>query len=294
MRFALIAAEKDQYPVALMCRHLDVSTSGFYAWRCRGPSARAAEDAALAEDVKAIHTEHRGAYGSPRIHRELRRRGRRVARKRVAHLMKREGIWGRKRRRYRATTDSNHQEPIAPNLVNRDFQADNPGLVMVGDTTAVATNGGWLYLAVMMDLCTRAIVGWAMSDTNDTALVLSAFRMAVRRGFRPGFIHHTDRGCTYASEAYRKAVEATGGRRSMSRRADCYDNAVAESVFRTIKEEGIGEQIPENPEEARTRLFSFIEGFYNTKRIHSTLGYVTPREFEIMKLEELSRNVQSY
>jgi putative transposase len=248
---------------------------------------------ALATEVKAIHAEARLAYGSPRVHRELRRRGRRVGRKRVAHLMRREGIYGRKRRLFRTTTDSNHEDPIAPNLLNRNFSSERPGEVMVGDTTAIQTKQGWLFLAVQLDLCTRAIVGWAMSENNDTALVLRAFRKAARRNFRPGFIHHTDRGCTYASEAYRKAVERVGGRRSMSRRADCYDNAVAESVFRTIKEEGMGRDIPETTEEAKRRAFSFIEGFYNTRRLHSTLGYVTPHEFEDMKLGQKSRNVKT-
>lgn len=288
--FELVAAEKAKYPVATMCRFLGVSPSGFYAWQGRGPSARTMADAALSTEVKAIHAEARAAYGSPRIHRELRRRGSRVSRKRVARLMRGEGIYGRKRRRFRPTTDSRHEDPIAPNLLNRDFTSEQPGAVMVGDTTAIETKEGWLFLAVMLDLCTRAIVGWAMSENNDTALVLRAFRKAVKRNFEPGFIHHTDRGSTYASKDYREAVERMGGVRSMSRRADCYDNAVAESVFRTIKEEGIGEDIPANTVEAKRRAFSFIEGFYNTKRLHSTLGYVTPNEFEDMKISERAIN----
>ena len=161
------------------------------------------------------------------------------------------------------------------------------------DTTAIETRQGWLYLAVLVDLCTRAIVGWAMSENNDALLVARAFQLAVRRGFRRGFVHHTDRGSTYASKEYRELVERSGGRRSMSRKADCYDNAVAESVFRTIKEEGIGAKIPETREEARRYAFSFIEGFYNSERLHSTLGYQTPNEFEQMKLDEESKKRQS-
>jgi putative transposase len=152
--------------------------------------------------------------------------------------MREKGLFARKRRRFKATTDSRHDDPIAPNLVARDFTAAAPGVVIVGDTTAVETKEGWLYLAVLLDLCTRAIVGWAMSESNDTNLVAGAFRMAVRRGVRRGFIHHTDRGSTYAAMGYRKLIEKEGGRRSMSRRADCYDNAVAESAFRTIKDGG--------------------------------------------------------
>ncbi len=288
--FELVAAEKANYPIAVMCRFLGVSSSDFYAWQGRLPSARTQANVALCSEVRAIHAEARATYGSPRIHRELRRRGSRVSRKRVASLMRREGIYGRKRRRFRTTTDSNHDDPIAPNLLNRDFTSEQPGAVMVGDTTAIETKEGWLFLAVLLDLCTRAIVGWAMSEHNDTALVLRAFRMGVKRNFRTGFIHHTDRGSTYASKDYREAVESRGGVRSMSRRADCYDNAVGESVFRTIKEEGIGEDVPETIAEAKRRVFSFIEGFYNTKRLHSTLGYVTPKEFEDMKLSERARN----
>ena len=280
MRFAFIAAEKADFPIDMMCCVLLVSTSGFYAWSRRGQSHHSIVDEELKRRVSAVHAASRGRYGSPRVMHQLRREGRRVGRARVARLMREQGLFARKRRRFKVTTDSRHDDPIAPNLVARDFTAPAPGVVMVGDTTAVETKEGWLYLAILLDLCTRAIVGWAMSETNDTNLVSGAFRMAVRRGTRRGFIHHTDRGSTYAATDYRKLVEKAGGRRSMSRRADCYDNAVAESAFRTIKEEGIGQTMPETISEARERLFSFIEGFYNTKRLHSTIGYRTPNEVE--------------
>lgn len=259
----------------------------------RPKSARSIEDDVVGDEVKAAHAKSQARYGSPRMMHQLRRQGRRVSRKRVARLMRAHGLFGRKRRRFRTTTDSKHEDPIAPNLVNRNFTVDTPGTVMVGDTTAIETRQGWLYLAVLVDLCTRAIVGWSMSENNDTRLVAQAFRLAMRRGFRRGFIHHTDRGSTYASDDYRQLVERAGGRRSMSRKADCYDNAVAESVFRTIKEEGIGDRVPETPEEARRHAFAFIEGFYNSERLHSTLGYRTPNEFEQMKLDEESKKRQS-
>ena len=293
MKFTFIAAEKAHYPVTVLCRCLEVSPSGFYAWQGRPKSARSIEDDVVGEEVKAAHAKSQARYGSPRMMHQLRRQGRHVSRKRVARLMRARGLFGRKRRRFRTTTDSKHEDPIAPNLVNRNFDVDIPGTVMVGDTTAIETRQGWLYLAVLVDLCTRAIVGWSMSENNDTRLVAQAFRLAMRRGFRRGFIHHTDRGSTYASEDYRQLVERSGGRRSMSRKADCYDNAVAESVFRTIKEEGIGDRVPETRDEARRRAFSFIEGFYNSERLHSTLGYRTPNEFEQMKLDEESKKRQS-
>lgn len=293
MKFTFIAAEKANFPIGMMCRVLKVSTSGFYAWSRRGKSRHRIVDAELKARVAAVHAASRGRYGSPRVMHQLRREGRRVGRKRVARLMREQGLFARKRRRFKATTDSRHDDPIAPNLVARNFTAAAPGMVMVGDTTAVETKEGWLYLAVLLDLCTRAIVGWAMSGNNDTNLVSGAFRMAVRRGFRRGFVHHTDRGSTYAAKDYRELVENAGGRRSMSRRADCYDNAVAESAFRTIKEEGIGQTVPETFSEARERIFSFIEGFYNTKRLHSTLGYRTPNEVEKETLANINLDNKS-
>ena len=225
MRFSFLAAEKACYPVDLLCKTLDVSRSGFYAWSQRRPSRRRLEDAQLGAEVRAAHRASGARYGSPRVMRQLRRQGHSVSRKRVARLMREHGLHARRRRRFKTTTDSNHDDPIAPNLVARNFTAEQPGMVMVGDTTAIETKHGWLYLAVMLDLCTRAIVGWAMSETNDTALVTSAFKKAVTRGFRPGFIHHSDRGSTYASGDYRKAIDEAGGRRSMSRKADCYPGA---------------------------------------------------------------------
>jgi len=190
--------------------------------------------------------------------------------------MREQGLVARNRRRFKMTTNSAHDEPIAPNLVAREFTAQQPGEVMVGDMMAIETSEGWFYLAVLVDLCTRMFVGWAMNKTSDTALVSSAFRMAMRRGFHRGFIHHTDRGCAYAAKDYRDLVEAAGGLRSMSRKANGYDNAMADSIFRTIKEEGIGQTVPETIACARELVFSFLEGVYNAKRRHATLGCRTP------------------
>lgn len=293
MKFAFIDAKKSEYPVRTLCRFLGVSRSGFYAWATREPSRRAREDEELVVRVKATHEKARRVYGSPRVQRQLAREGVKVSRKRVARLMRREGIVGRRRRRYKATTDSNHESPIAPNLLQRNFHAAAPGRVMVGDTTAIATRQGFLYLALLTDLCTRAIVGWSMSDNNDSELVLRAFRMARKRGFTKGFIHHSDRGSTYASDAYQTAIKRSGGVLSMSRKGDCLDNAVAESIFKTVKEEALGTIVPDSPEHARTLIFSYIEGFYNSERLHSTIGYRTPNEFEKIKRDELSKNVKS-
>src|SRR3954451_661701 len=194
MRFLFIAAEKANYPVEVLCRCLEVSTSGFYAFQSRPRSRRDDESEGLAREINAVHTRSKARYGSPRIMHQLRRKGLRVGRKRVARLMRQQGLFGRTRRRFKATTDSRHDEPIAPNLLQRNFTAEAPGVAMVGDTTAIATQEGWLFLAVLVDLCTRAIVGWALGDNNDTVLITKAFRMAIAKGYKRGFIHHTDRG----------------------------------------------------------------------------------------------------
>jgi transposase InsO family protein len=293
VKFAFIDTKKSEYPIDKLCRHLGVSRSGYYVWVARKPSKREQDDDVLVVRVKEVHEKARCVYGSPRVQRQLAREGVKVSRKRVARLMRREGIVGRRKRRYKATTDSNHESPIAPNVLQRDFHANEPGRVMVGDTTAIETRQGFLYLALLTDLCTRGIVGWAMSERNDTSLVLEAFRMARKRGFTKGFIHHSDRGSTYACGDYRKAVEQSGGVMSMSRKGNCLDNAVAESVFRTVKEEAIGTIAPDSPEHARRLVFSYVEGFYNSERLHSTIGYRTPNEFELIKREELSKNVKS-
>jgi transposase InsO family protein len=262
-------------------------------WATHKASQHALDDEDLVVRVKALHAKARRGYGSPRVHGQLAREGVKVSRKRVARLMRREGIVGRRKRRHKATTKSKHENPLAPNLLNRKFPVEEFGRVMVGDTTAIEARRGFLYLALLTDLCMRAVVGWSMSERNDKDHVLEALRMAQKRGFPRGFIHHSDRGSTYTCADYRKAVEQSGGALSMSRKGDCLDNAVAESVFRTVTEEAIGTIVPDSPEHAQTLIFSDIEGFDNSERLHSTSGHLTPNEFETIKKDGLSKNVKS-
>lgn len=277
----MIAAEKANYPIALMCRALGVSRSGYYEWSQATPSTRAKVDEELGVEIAEIHQESRRRYGSPRIHDELTRRGRRTGRKRVARLMRERGLYGRRRRRYRRTTDSDHDQPIAPNLLNRDFQAERADQCWVADITYLWTAEGWLYLAVILDLYSRRVVGWSMADHLRTELALGALEMALgHRSVPPGLVHHSDRGCQYASHAYRERLSKLGMLSSMSRRADCWDNAVAESFFSTLKLELVYRTGWSTRAEARLDVHEYIEVFYNRKRRHSSIGYSTPVEFE--------------
>lgn len=281
--FELVHAERAEFPVALSCRVLGVSRSGYYRWRYAKPSQRAKANVELATEIRAIHGEHRGRYGSPRVHRELRGRGHQVSRKRVARLMRENGLRGQLPRRFRRTTDSRHGHRIAPNLLARDFTAPAPNRVWVGDITYVPTRDGWLYLAVLLDLFSRRIIGWAMSDRIDTELALSALEMAVaERAPHAGLVHHTDRDCRYASDDYQAALEQHGMVASMSRRADCWDNAVAESAFATLEKELLGEQPLKSRAETRAEIADYIENYYNTRRRHSYLDYETPLAYELI------------
>jgi transposase InsO family protein len=267
-----------------MCRVLEVTRSGFYAWRAREPSARARTDQRLRIEVRAIHRESRGRYGSPRIHDQLQSRGERVSRKRVARLMKMEGLRGKKKRRFRVTTDSNHAYPVAPNLLDRKFgikEVPGPDQVWVADITYVPTREGWLYLAVILDLASRLVVGWSMGETLETQLAMGALEMALERR-RPaaGLLHHSDRGVQYASNEYRERLEEQKARVSMSRKGNCWDNAVAESFFATLEIELIEDADWQTRNEARSAIFEFLEVWYNRQRRHSTLEYLTPAEFD--------------
>ena len=264
-----------------MCRNLEVSKAGYYAWRERTPSARAKSDAALSIRIGAIHRKSRGNYGSPKIHAELKATGLRIARKRVARLMKQEELAGKKPRAFRVTTQSSHAYPVAPNVLDRQFTVSAPNRVWVGDITYFSTREGWLYLAVVLDLFSRRVVGWSMSTCIDADLVLSALRMAVeRRRPKPGLIVHTDRGSQYACNEYRNFSAAHGIVPSMSRKRDCWDNAVAESFFATLKLEIKPKRLWSSRAEARTAIFYYIEAWYNRERRHSTIGYLSPMEFE--------------
>ena len=282
MRFRFVEAEKAHYPIGLLCRCLSVSRSGYYAWRRRAPSPRSQEDARLKVEIAASHAASRRTYGSPRIHRDLREEGHRVSRKRVARLMQELGLEGRRKRRFRTTTDSRHRFPVAPNLLMRDFDVEAPNTAWVTDITYLATLEGWLYLAVILDLYSRRVVGYAMSERIDRALVLEALRKALLQ--RPDvrdLIHHSDRGGQYASHDYREALDAAGITCSMSRRADCWDNAVIESFFGTLKQELLYELPLQTRAGTRAAVAEYIEDFYNVRRRHSSLDYLSPIEFEL-------------
>lgn len=258
-----------------------VSSSGYYAWHGRPVSQRRKENAALMVEISDIHKKSRKTYGSPRVHKELLARGRRLSENRVARLMRAGNIVAKQKRKRKITTNSHHNYPVAPNLLNRDFRAKVPNKKWVTDITYIPTAEGWLYLAVVMDLFSRMIVGWAMDATMSAELVKKAFKMAVtnRKPFK-GLLHHSDRGSQYASELYRSMLADYYVRVSMSRTGNCYDNAVAESFFSTLKREQVDEQDYLTRQQAKTDIFSYIEGFYNPERRHSTLDYLSPAEFE--------------
>jgi transposase InsO family protein len=278
-----VAAEKAQYGVALVCRCLAVSPAGFYAWQQRRPSDRAAADRRLAVDIAAAHTESRRTYGSPRIHQELRAQGHRVARKRVARLMREQGLRGRRRCRQPRTTDSRHPFPVADNVLNRAFDVATPNTVWAGDITYLATREGWVYLAVLIDLCSRRVVGYAMSEELTRSVVLQTLRQALdRRPSRAGLTHHSDRGSQYASDDYRALLGAAGIVCSMSRRGNCWDNAVVESFFGTLKTE-LAEITWPTRAAAVVAVTDYIDVFYNRRRRHSSLGYISPVAFELQQ-----------
>ena len=281
MRFAFIAVEKATFPVTVLCQTLGVSRTGFYAAQARPAARRGRDDAKLAVEITAIHAESRQRYGSPRIHAELRERGCRTSRKRVARLMREQGLAARRRRRFRVTTDSHHPFPIAANVLARQFAASSPDTAWVTDITYIPTGEGWLYLAVILDLFSRLVVGWAMSERITRQLALDALGMALARRRPPqGLLHHSDRGSQYASTEYQHQLARHGIVGSMSRRGDCWDNAVAESFFATLKVELVHEATWGTRPEAGGALFEYIEGFYNGQRRHSSLGYLSPLAFE--------------
>ena len=284
MRFAFIAEEVGR-PVLLWCRVLGVSRAGYYAWRARGESRHARDDRRLAVLVREAHERSRRSYGSPRVHAELVARDEHVSRKRVIRLMQQEGLKARVRRRYKCTTMSDHDQPIAPNLLDRRFGADTANQRWVGDTTELRIGeSGRLFLAAVLDLFSRFVVGWALSAVNDRHLVLKALEMAIRRRCPDaGLLHHSDRGSPYASEAYQKVLEAYGITCSMSRRGNCIDNAAMESWFSTFKSE-LGERF-ESYAQAKAKTFDYVEVFYNQQRRHSALGYLSPADFERLSLE---------
>jgi putative transposase len=275
------AKEHPNYSILKMCRILNVSRSGYYQWYKRGDSHHKKRDLELKEKILHIFNKHKQRYGSPRIHDELRDMDIRCGKKRVERLMRELGIRARHKRQFRVTTNSKHDHPVAPNLLNRQFKVNAPNKVWVADITYIRTFEGWLYLAAVMDLYSRKIVGWAMSDTISTELALSALRMAIQRR-RPtkGLMHHSDRGVQYASHPYQKVLKAHQMVCSMSRKGNCWDNAVMESFFSTLKTECIEGKIYLSRARAKCKIFEFIEIDYNRNRRHSSIGSMTPENFE--------------
>jgi putative transposase len=282
MSFCFIEDHRDTYPVQLMCSVLEVSPAGYYAWRLRPQSARSAANCELLSAIKQVHQDNHGRYGSPRIHIALQNQGRGVSRGRIERLMRRHGVRAimAPPRRVR-TTDSRHELPIAPNLLNRNFIATAPNRVWLADITYIETGEGWLYLAAVMDLYSRKIVGWAMRNHLRTELASTALAMAITRQRPAGeLVHHSDRGVQYAAHDYRTRLQSAGIQASMSRKADCYDNAPMESFFHTLKTELVHHRKYATRAEAQSDIFAYIEGFYNRTRLHSSIGYISPTDME--------------
>jgi transposase InsO family protein len=282
VKFAWIAARVGEFEVEAMCRVLEVSSSGYYAWRKREPSRRQERWEELRNEIKQVHAESRGIYGSPRVFRELNARGVKACENTVAKLMSEAEIRSKIVKKYvPKTTDSRHEHAVAANVLDRNFKAEKPNQKWVADITYIETAEGWLYLAAVLDLCSRMVVGWSMAEHMKTELVEDALRMALnRRTPEAGVLHHSDRGVQYASDEYQNLMKVHGLECSMSRTGNCYDNAVMESFWGTLKTELVYHEKYVTREEARLSIFEHIEVFYNRVRRHSSLGYVSPEAFE--------------
>lgn len=286
MRYRFIEAHKRRWPLRVMCRVMQVSFQGYYAWRVRAESLRAREERRLSVCIRAVFFELKGRYGALRVHRELLARGERCSRGRVSRLMRAEGLKARAARKFKVTTDSKHRFKVADNLLLQRFEASAPNQVWVADITYVWTLQGWLYVACVLDVFSRKVVGWAASHRIDRRLVLAALGQAVfRRRAARGLIHHSDRGSQYACDDYQKQLALHGMQCSMSRKGDCYDNAMMESFFHTLKVECVHGEVFYTREQAHQTLAEYIDVFYNTKRLHSALGYLSPVQFETVKGE---------
>ena len=281
MKYRFIDKHQERYSIRRACTLLGISRSGYYAWKKRVPSQREQINQALIDHIRRIHKMSRKAYGSPRVYAQLKKQGYACNQKTVARLMRQDGLKGQRKYRKMITTNSKHRFPVAPNVLKREFQADKPNQKWVADITYIPTEEGWLYLAAILDLFSRKIVGWEMSSQIDARLVENALRMALyQRQPGKGLLHHSDRGVQYASHQIRNILASNQVQVSMSARGNCYDNAVMESFFGTLKNEWVHHQKYKNRSQARTDIFSYIEGFYNPVRLHSTLGYLSPVEFE--------------
>jgi putative transposase len=281
MRFKLIDAAKEEFPVQRLCKVLGVSQSGYFAWRRRPASSRQREDLVLLAHIRSAFALSNETYGSPRMTRELQESGLRVGRRRTARLMRENGLKARQKRRFKRTTDSHHPLPIAPNLLDQDFSAERPNEKWNADISYVWTGEGWLYLAVVLDLFARRVVGWAASDRLHKELPLEALRKALAiRQPSAGLIHHSDRGSQYCSVAYQAVLKEHGILVSMSGKGNCFDNAVVETFFKTLKSEMVWRTAFQTRAEARDAIARYIDGFYNPVRRHSTLDFISPAQFE--------------
>ena len=281
MKYAFITTHRTSGRVARWCAALGISRSGYYAWRACPESRRARENRTLLTRIRAVHTEAREAYGAVKTWRVLRAQGVACGRHRVARLRRAHGIEARRHRRFRLAYKARNSAPAAPNLVDRQFHAPAPNRIWAGDITFIPTRQGWLYLAVLLDLYSRRVVGWAMSARPDSHLVLDALTMALlHRRPAPGLIHHSDQGIQYTSGVYQARLQTSGVVPSMSRKGNCYDNAVVESFFSSLKNEGTDHETFPDRDHARTVLFAYIELFYNRQRVHATLDYQSPDQYE--------------
>jgi transposase InsO family protein len=287
--YEVVDSEKAAFPVSALCEAVGVSRSAYYAWSRSTPSQRELANQRLLAEIRAIHREHEARYGSPRMRDELRERGHQVGRHRVARLMRENGIQARVRRRFRHTTDSNHRLPVATNLLAQRFTATAPNQAWVGDITYIWTAEGWAYLAVLLDLFSRRVVGWALRKSLSRDLAVAALEHALTcRQPPPGLVHHTDRGCQYASYEYRLVLAAHGALCSMSAAGNCYDNAVAESFFATLKKELVHGCAFETRSEAYDAISDYIENYYNAKRRHSAADNLSPINFELAHAAQLA------
>jgi putative transposase len=285
MKYRFISDHRGIFKVGRMCTILDISRSGYYSWRNRPESPRKKQNRKLAAQIKVIHGQKRKIYGSPRIHRELKDKGLSYSRNRVARIMKLEGIRAVVPRKFKATTDSKHNLPVAPNLLNQNFDIKEPNKVWLADITYISTLEGWLYLAAVMDLGCRRIKGWAMSNRITKELALDALRMAICNNRETtGIIHHSDRGSQYASLEYQKLIKSNELICSMSRKGNCWDNAPMESFFHTLKTEWVYGLKYKTRQEAKASLFEYIELFYNRQRRHSALQYMNPCQYELYRM----------
>ena len=281
MRFQLTHDHRDEFPVRRMCAELNVSPSGYYAWRERPASAREMANQDLYNEIKAVYNANHGVYGSPRIYHELKKQGIACSENRIARLMRLRGLEAKQSRRFKSTTKRNKTQPAAPNLVKQDFEADQPDQKWLADITYIPTLEGWLYLATILDLYTRGIVGWAMSDRMTSALTVSALLMALqRREPTADLIHHSDQGSQYTDQGYQALLKGAGIRASMNGVGSWYDNAPMESFFGTLKSEWVYRSVYHTRNQAKTDIFYYIESFYNRRRRHSSLDYLSPEAYE--------------